>query len=92
MVFCYILYVFPPAHKVPIACEHYLLFGFPGGSMVKKPSANARDVGLILGSGMSPGEGNDNPLKYSCKGGNPMDIEAWWTIVYGVPEESDMTF
>ena len=69
MVFCYILYVFLPAHKVPITCEYYLLFGFPGGSMVKKPSANVKDVGSILGSGTSPGDGNGNPLKYSRKGG-----------------------
>ena len=37
--------------------------------MVKNPSANARDtgdVGLIPGSGRSPGEGNGNPLQYSC--------------------------
>ena len=40
--------------------------GFPGGSVVNNPSAKARDVGLILGWGRSPGEGNDNPLQYSC--------------------------
>ena len=45
--------------------------------MVKNPPANAgdvRDVGLIPGSERSPGEGNDNPLQYSCQE-NPMDIE-----------------
>jgi len=46
--------------------------GFPSGSTVKKPPANAGDVGLIPGSGKSPGEGNGNPLQYSCLG-NPMD-------------------
>ena len=43
--------------------------GFPGGLVVKNPSANAKDigdVGLIPGSGRSPGEGNGNPLQYSC--------------------------
>ena len=40
--------------------------GFPGGSVVNNPSAKARDVGLTLGWGRSPGEGNDNPLQYSC--------------------------
>ena len=40
--------------------------GFPGGSAIKNPPANAGDVGLILGSGRSPGEGNGNPLQYSC--------------------------
>ena len=34
--------------------------------MVKNPPANAGDVGSILGSGRSPGEGNGNPLQYSC--------------------------
>ena len=45
---------------------------FPGGSAVKKLTANAGDMGLIPGSGRSPGEGNGNPLQYSCLG-NPMD-------------------
>jgi hypothetical protein len=43
--------------------------GFPGGSVVENPSASARDtgeVGLIPGSGRSPGEANGNPLQYSC--------------------------
>ena len=39
--------------------------------MVKNLPANAGDVGLIPGSGRSPGEGNGNPLQYSCLG-NPM--------------------
>ena len=46
--------------------------GFPGGSMVKNLPANAGDESLIPGSGISPGEGNGNPLEYSCLG-NPMD-------------------
>ena len=40
--------------------------GLPGGSVVKKLPANAGDVGLIPGSGRSPGEGSGNPLQYSC--------------------------
>ena len=54
--------------------------------MVKHPPANAgdtRDSDLIPGLGRSPGEGNDNPLQYSCLG-NPMDRGAWWGIVRGV--------
>ena len=47
-------------------------WGFSGGSVVKNLPANARDVDLIPGSGRSPGEGNDNPLRYSSLG-NPMD-------------------
>ena len=42
--------------------------GFPGGSVVKNLPANARDMGSVPGSGKSPGEGNGNPLQYSCLG------------------------
>ena len=41
-------------------------WGFPGGSTIKNPPANAGDVGSVPGSGKSPGEGNGNPLQYSC--------------------------
>ena len=59
--------------------------------MVKKnPPVNAGDVGLVLGWGRSPGEGNDNPLQYSCPG-NPMDRGAWGVTVCGVSKESDTT-
>ena len=54
--------------------------------MVKNPAANAgdtRDMGLIPGLGRSPGEGNGNPLQYSCLE-NPMDRGAWWAVVLGV--------
>ena len=57
--------------------------GFPGGSGVKNPPANAGDVGLIPGSRRSPGEGNGNPLHYSCLG-NPKDWGAWRVTVQGV--------
>ena len=43
----------------------------------------AGDVGSIPGSGRSSGEGNGNPLQYSCLG-NPMDRGAWWAAVHGV--------
>ena len=49
-----------------------------------------RDTGLIFGLGRSPGEGNGNPLQYSCPG-NPMDKEVWRVTVHGVTEESDIT-
>ena len=55
----------------------------PGGSEVKASACNAGDPGLILGLGRSPGEGNGNPLQYSCLG-NPMDGGAWWPTVHGV--------
>ena len=54
--------------------------------MVKNPPANAGDqgdAGSIPGSGRSPGEGNGNPLLYSCLE-NPMDRGAWWATVHGV--------
>ena len=40
--------------------------GFPGGSVVKNLTAIAGNAGLISESGISPGEGNGNPLQYSC--------------------------
>ena len=62
--------------------------GFPGGSVVKNPPANAgdtRDMGSIPGLGRSPGEGNSNPLWYSFLE-NPMDRGTWWAVVLGVAE------
>ena len=64
--------------------------GFPGVSVVRNLSANAGDVGLIPGLGRSPGEGNGNPLQYSCLG-NTVDRGAWWATVHGVTKESDTT-
>ena len=46
-------------------------------------AGDAGDVGLILGSGRYPGEGNGNPLQYSCLE-NSMDSGAWGAIVHGV--------
>ena len=57
--------------------------GFPGGSDGKASAYNAGDPGSIPGSGRSPGEGNGNPLQYSCLE-NPMDGGAWWAPVYVV--------
>ena len=51
--------------------------------MVKKTPTNAGDKGSIPGSGSSPGEGNGNPIEYSCLG-NPMDRGAWRATVLGV--------
>ena len=67
--------------------------GFPGGSVAKDLPASAedaKDTGLIPGSGSSPEEGNDNPFQYSCLG-NPMDRGAGQATVYGVTKESDTT-
>ena len=69
--------------------------GFPGGSEVKASACNAGNLGLIPGSGRSPGEGKGNPLQYSCLG-NPMDGGAWWATVHRVAksltQRSDFTF
>ena len=59
--------------------------GFPGGSVVRNPPANARDAGSIPVSGRAPGEGNSNPLLYSCLG-NATDRGALWTTVHEVAE------
>ena len=55
--------------------------GFPGGSVVKNPPANAGDAGR------SPQKVNGYPLQYSCLG-NPMDRGAWWATVHGVAKNS----
>ena len=56
---------------------------FPGGSAGKASAYNAGDLGSIPGSGRSPGEGNGNPLPYSCLR-NPMDGGTWWATVHRV--------
>ena len=68
----------------------YLLLGsyhldFPDGSVVKNPSANAGDAGLIPALGRSSRKGNGNPIQYSCLG-NPMHRGAWWAMVQRVPK------
>ena len=55
---------------------YILMGGAPGGSEVTASVSNAGDLGLIPGSGRSPGEGNGNPVQYSCLV-NPMDGGAW---------------
>ena len=58
---------------------------FPGGSVSKESTCNVGDPGLIPGSGRSPGEGNGNPLQYSCLE-NSMVRGAWWATVHGVAQ------
>ena len=60
-----------------------ILHGFSGDSEVKASACNVGDLGSIPESGRSPGEGNGNPLQYSCLE-NPMDRGAWWAPVHGV--------
>ena len=80
------------ARKVPLVLLLLLCniliskLGLPWWLSVKYPPANTGDTGvagLIPGSGRSPGEGNGNPLQYSCLG-NPMDRVAWWATVHRV--------
>ena len=69
--------------------------GFPGGSDSKASVYNAGDLGLLPGLGRSPGEGDGNPLQYSCLE-NPMDGGVWWATDHGVAKDwtqlSDFTF
>ena len=55
---------------------------FPGGSDGNESACSAVDPGSISGSGRSPGEGNGNPLQYSCWE-NSMDRGSWWATVMG---------
>ena len=70
-------------------------WGFPGGSEDKASACNAGDLGSIPGSGRSSGEGNGNPLQYSCLE-NPMDGGAWLATVHRSAKSqtrlSDFTF
>jgi len=59
--------------------------------VVKNLLASAEDVDLIPGLGRFPGEGNGNPLQYSCLG-NPLERGACQATVHGVTKESDTTY
>ena len=62
------------------------MMDFSGSSVGKGSTHNAgdvRDLGLIPELGRSPGEGNGNPIQYSCLG-NSMDRGAWWATLHGV--------
>ena len=83
--------------KVVNMCVHIiiLIYLFPLGaspriSAIKNLPAAAGDTSLIPGLGRSPGEGNGNPLQFSCLE-NLTDREAWRATVRGLAKESDMT-
>ena len=69
----------------PLAFKPMLLITvlFPRNSVGKESACNEGDPGSIPGSGISPGEGNGNPLQYSCLE-NPMDRGAWQAAVHVV--------
>ena len=81
-------YLFPFLEECHL-CWIRVSLGFPGGSEGKVSACSAGDLGLIPGSGRSPGEGNGNPLQYSCLE-NPMDGGTQYGIGHGVAE-SGMT-
>ena len=62
---------------------------FPGGSDGKETACNAGDPGSIPGLGKSPGEGNGNPLQYSCLE-NSMNGGAWWATVHRVAKSQSI--
>ena len=75
--------LYSPEHD---SVTHHLKWDSQVVLVVKKPLANevdTRDTGSPPGSGISPGEGNGNPLQFSCLE-SPMDREAWWTTAHGV--------
>ena len=57
--------------------------GYPAGSEGEESACNAEDPGLIPGSGRSSGEGNGNPLQYSCLESS-MDRGVWRATVHGI--------
>ena len=63
--------------------------GSKNGTNGKESVCDAGDSGLISGLGRSPGEGNGNPLQYSCLE-NPMDRGAWQAIVHGVSKSQTL--
>ena len=70
-----------PMHHVVL--WFYLLMCFPHGSSYEENAYDVGELGLIPESGRSPGEGNDNPLQYSCLE-KSMDRGVWWATVHGM--------
>ena len=63
---------------------------FPGSSGCKESACKVGDPGSILGMGRSPGEGNGNPLQYSCLE-NPTDTGAWRATVQGSQSQTQLS-
>ena len=75
---------------VLVFCSPYGNILYSHGSEVKASACNVGDLGSIPGLGRSPGEGNGNPLQYSCLE-NLMDGGAWWATVHGVAKSQTFT-
>ena len=73
----------PECIFIMVYLRFFYVMGYPYGSVIKNYPPSAGDTGSISGSGRSPGEGNGNPLQYSCLK-NLMDRVVWWAIVHGV--------
>ena len=89
-IFCYFPILFGKMN-IPIETTYQIPWGFPGGSVVKNPPANAGDMGDSIpftGSGRSPREGSGNPTQDSCLE-DPMDRGVWWAAVHGVARVGD---
>ena len=79
-------------YRVLSPCQFYRgLPVLPCGSDGKVSAYSAGDLGLIRGLGRSSGEGNGNPLQYSCLE-NPMDEGACWATVHGVSDLTSLHF
>ena len=76
------------ADKVMSLLFNTLSRGFPCSSVSKESACSAGNLGSIPGSRRSPGEGNDNPLQYSCLE-NLMVTRAWQATILGGHKESD---
>ena len=77
-----------PKKPVNAPLKHIPITGFPDGSEIKNPPANAGDSSSILGLESFPGKGNGNPVQYS-RLGNPKDRGAWPATVHRVAKQSD---
>ena len=88
--FCYQRGIWPVVRTKGILVNEYIpvdsSVGFPGGSDGEESACNAGDLGLIPGSGRCPGEGNGNPLQYSCLE-KPLDRGVWQVQSMGLQRD-----
>ena len=89
LAFCFLFHVL--ISMVVLGNEWNERKGLPGGSDDQESACSAGVPDLIPGLGRSPGEGNSNPLQYSCLE-NSMDREAWWATVHGVAKSLVLSF